>query len=402
MQFLRIDNRWSNANDLDLEVVERKGLGHPDTGADGIADAISIDFSRYCLENFDIVLHHNVDKVYVGGGHFTVDFGSVKMLKPVQVLVNGRMSNTMNGESIDIESIQKKAVENYLGHVLPHFSVSNHFHITANATQHTQRNYWYTPRKIDDVPDAVNPQANDTSLCVAHYPFSVCEQLTYALEQFFWERTPEGLKFKYPSVGQDIKVMSIRKGQHIDVTICLPIISRHVASRENYEKEVLKFQELLRQHAEDIIADTPFKVSLFVNSGKGDTLRQYMLGYGSCLECGEEGVVGRGNSTRGFISANRAHSMEAPFGKNPVYHSGRVQGFLTQHLAKAIHKELGISCSIFSLTKAEQSLVPPYTLIVQTEANIDRDALESVVDEHYLQVDYLTEILKRPAVLRQW
>ena len=91
---MRIDNNWSNANDLDLEVVERKGLGHPDTVADGIADAISIDFSRYCLEKFNAVLHHNVDKVYIGGGHFNVNFRYTVGSRPDKhFVIIGRISD---------------------------------------------------------------------------------------------------------------------------------------------------------------------------------------------------------------------------------------------------------------------------------------------------------------------
>ena len=60
----------SQYNDLEnsvFEIVERKGLGHPDSLADGLANAISVSYSKHCLKNFGYVLHHNVDKLYIGG-----------------------------------------------------------------------------------------------------------------------------------------------------------------------------------------------------------------------------------------------------------------------------------------------------------------------------------------------
>ena len=44
-----------------MEIVERKGIGHPDTLCDGAAEALSLELCRYYLEHFGRILHHNVD-----------------------------------------------------------------------------------------------------------------------------------------------------------------------------------------------------------------------------------------------------------------------------------------------------------------------------------------------------
>jgi S-adenosylmethionine synthetase len=59
---------------LGVEVVERKGAGHPDTLADGVAEAISRAYSRYCLDGFGAILHHNTDKTSLLGGAAHVRF----------------------------------------------------------------------------------------------------------------------------------------------------------------------------------------------------------------------------------------------------------------------------------------------------------------------------------------
>jgi S-adenosylmethionine synthetase len=44
---------------LDLEVVERKGVGHPDTMCDGIAEELSLMLSRRYLAECGEALHRH-------------------------------------------------------------------------------------------------------------------------------------------------------------------------------------------------------------------------------------------------------------------------------------------------------------------------------------------------------
>ena len=53
---------------LPFEIVERKGLGHPDTICDALTENLSRALSRVYLERFGAILHHNVDKVLLCGG----------------------------------------------------------------------------------------------------------------------------------------------------------------------------------------------------------------------------------------------------------------------------------------------------------------------------------------------
>ncbi|MCX7841342.1 MAG: methionine adenosyltransferase, partial [Anaerolineae bacterium] len=42
---------------LPVEIVERKGIGHPDSLCDGMAERISVEYSKWCLEHFGMILH---------------------------------------------------------------------------------------------------------------------------------------------------------------------------------------------------------------------------------------------------------------------------------------------------------------------------------------------------------
>ena len=60
---------------LPAEIVERKGLGHPDTLCDQLAEEISRELCRYYIRETGAVQHHNVDKVLLVGGGSEVGFG---------------------------------------------------------------------------------------------------------------------------------------------------------------------------------------------------------------------------------------------------------------------------------------------------------------------------------------
>jgi len=51
-----IHNDFLPPNFSSIEVVERKGLGHPDTLADGIVEATELEYARYCRENFGAIV----------------------------------------------------------------------------------------------------------------------------------------------------------------------------------------------------------------------------------------------------------------------------------------------------------------------------------------------------------
>lgn len=396
MNFLNLDTDYKDPSLLPIEIVERKGVGHPDSLADALANEVSIKFSNYCLNNFGCVLHHNVDKLYIGGGHFINNFGFYEKIKPVIVQTNGRMSNVFGDLSIDIESIQKDAISSYLFKVMPLLKQDDVV-IVPNASQCTKVPYWYTPRGIDDIPDATEPKANDTSFCVSSWPPTPSEVIAYNLERYFWSEI-DGLPIpRFPEIGQDIKVLVLRKDLELEVTLCVPTISTFTNSFQEYKEIIGKHESNLQRIAEEILHNSNLKVSVNVNQYQ----KLYMLGVGSCIECGEEGLVGRGNSINGIISSHRIHTQESWAGKNPVYHTGRVLGYLTQKLARVISTELGVKCTVSSMTRAGDSLIPPRFLGVSTDKQVDLKAVEKIVEENLLEVDYLKEILSfRPWMMK--
>src|SRR5206468_5519024 len=71
------------------EIVERKGVGHPDSVADGLAEAVSRALSKMYIERYGRILHHNTDQVEVVGGQSAPKFGGGVFLEPAYILLCG-------------------------------------------------------------------------------------------------------------------------------------------------------------------------------------------------------------------------------------------------------------------------------------------------------------------------
>lgn len=396
MKNLIIKEDYMNPNNNNIEIIERKGLGHPDSLADKLAEECSRVYSEYCMENFGCVLHHNFDKLYIGAGCFRYENGKVNMLQPVKVYLNGRASNTMNGQAIDLEALLKPVIKKYISHIMPRIDVEKELNIFINCTQNTKINNWFSPRDINDVPDAKNVFANDTSLCVAHYPFTFCENLVMETEQFFWNYVEDTYPTpKFDDIGQDIKVMLSRLNNDITLSLCIPVYMDKFNNREEYISIIQKYEKLLIDKISTIDNPYGYNIKIEINKMANGDYLTYTLCKGSCIECGEEGIVGRGNNSQGIIPAFRHHTMEAPSGKNERYHTGRVLSFLANRTVKRIYEECGVSCSMYCLTKNKNNLLDPFLMYLSVD-NYDKiEEIETIIEEEFNEKTYLPKILKR-------
>jgi S-adenosylmethionine synthetase len=82
-----------------VEVVERKGLGHPDTICDALAEALSLSLCREYQQRFGAILHHNVDKALLCGGSAVPSFGGGTVTRPIDIYLAGRASAQLEPRS---------------------------------------------------------------------------------------------------------------------------------------------------------------------------------------------------------------------------------------------------------------------------------------------------------------
>ena len=87
-----------------LEIVERKGIGHPDCICDSIMDRISVNLSQEYIKKAGMILHHNIDKSLLAAGEAETKFGGGKIKKPMLLVIGdqshvrcGRRQNSCGG-----------------------------------------------------------------------------------------------------------------------------------------------------------------------------------------------------------------------------------------------------------------------------------------------------------------
>ena len=88
-----------------VEIVERKGTGHPDTICDALAEELSRTLCRYYLDNFGLVLHHNVDKALLWGGISRTAFGGGEIIEPMEIFLSGRATSEYQGKVVPIHEL---------------------------------------------------------------------------------------------------------------------------------------------------------------------------------------------------------------------------------------------------------------------------------------------------------
>lgn len=312
-------------NELPVEIVERKGIGHPDSLCDGIASEISREYSRWCQKNLGVLLHHNFDKVQLVAGEAKSDFGSGVMIKPIRIQIAGRGTREYNGRSVPVDTLAINTARNYLKKAVRNLDIDRHVVIDCFAGHGSS-----------DLTNTVNRiKANDTSFGVAHWPHSILEHLVYETSQYL----NTNLLFLYP-IGEDTKVMGCRRGKEITLTCAVPFIGPEIHNAAKYLELKKELTEKITAFARELV---PAEITVTVdinhadNPGSGD---YYITLTGTSAECGDDGQVGRGNRVTGFIAPFRPSSLEATCGKNAISHVGLIYNVLALEIAKKLVAEV--------------------------------------------------------------
>ncbi|MEM3836142.1 methionine adenosyltransferase [Pyrobaculum sp.] len=318
-----------------VEIVERKGQGHPDYIADGISEWVSRYLSRYYLQRFGVILHHNVDKTLVVGGQAAPRFGGGEVLQPIYVLVSGRATyevRTRDGVvKIPLGPVVIQAARDW---------IKQHFRF-LDPDAHVVIDYRIGHGSADlvgiyDLGVTGVPLANDTSVGVGYAPFTPLEELVYKTERLLNSRD---FKAKYPEVGEDVKVMGVRVGKDVRLTVAAAMISRFVKDKSHY----LSVKEEVKKVIEDLAAKIApdYNVDVTVNAAdKPEFDIYYLTVTGTSAEHGDDGMTGRGNRANGLITPMRSMSLEAAAGKNPVSHVGKIYNVVAQRIADRVYKEV--------------------------------------------------------------
>ncbi len=313
-------------SELELEIAEHKGRGHPDTLCDAIAERLSRRLCREYLARCGAILHHNVDKALLRGGASRPAFGGGEVVSPIEIYLAGRATSEVNGARVPVDDLAVETAREWLGR-LHALDVDRHvrIHSLVRPGSADLVGLFESGRRAGARP------ANDTSFGAGYAPLSDLERavLAGAAELRRLAADPAS-----PEVGEDTKVMGVRRGQAIRLTVACAFVGRHLASLREYADARARVADRVGAAAAGAIGRA---VDVAVNAADDDAAgRVYLTVTGTSAEAGDDGQVGRGNRVNGLITPYRPMTLEAVAGKNPVTHVGKLYTIAAHELAAAL------------------------------------------------------------------
>src|SRR5512147_726810 len=318
--------------DQRVEIVERKGTGHPDYLCDAMMEAVSIALSREYQREFGTILHYNIDKGLLAAGSAEKRFGGGRVLKPMELIIGDRATFTAGGKKVPVADIAVDAAKGWLRKNMRFLDPDKHlkYRVVLAPGSEELTDIFARPGEVRS--------ANDTSAAVGYYPLSPTERIVLGLERHLNSRP---FKKKHPETGEDIKVMGLRTGSELDLTVAMPLISTFIGSeREYFERKELLYREMQRFVAgSEDFRSVRVHFNTLDEPGRG-LGGVYLSVLGTSAEDADSGQVGRGNRVNGLISVSRPMGTEAAAGKNPVSHVGKIYNVFSHRIAEKLYKEI--------------------------------------------------------------
>ncbi len=335
MSYLKVSKCNKLPMDLQpIEIVERKGKGHPDTITDGIMERVALELNKEYLKKFGGILHYNADKSLLSAGVTEPQFGGGRVIKPMLIVFGDRATTSFAGETIDLESIVINAAKGWIRDNLRFVDPDEHVRYQIEL-KHGSAELTDIFRRGKSVMGA-----NDTSAAVGYAPLSRTERAVLETEKFL---NSQEFKRDFKETGEDVKVMGSRSNNHLDLTIALAFVDRFISSESEYFRSKQEVLERVTSFLNDKFSDDFEKVDVHINTldAKGRGIQGvYLTVLGTSAEGGDSGQVGRGNGVNGVIPLMRPRSSEAAAGKNPVSHVGKIYNAYTHEIARKIVEEI--------------------------------------------------------------
>lgn len=386
------------------EMIERKGVGHPDTMSDELAEELSTAYSNYTLKKFGYILHHNFDKVGLLGGSSSVKFGKGFLTSPIRVLINGRVSTKFAESEIPymdlIENVIMKFFKSRFPTINPKKDLKIHNNISTKSSpgkthienkKEGTRKFWFEPRGKQDLKELSFLGSNDTSMGVGFSPLTKFEKTILELEDSFGNKI---FRKDKKWLGTDIKIMASKIRDDIDITICIPQIANFVRSEEEYKINLNIIEDYIKSFIKKYFKNSNIKV--YTNTRDDfETGELYLTAIGSSIESGDEGLVGRGNRINGLICQTKPYTMEGAAGKNPVYHIGKIYNIAAQKIADKLAKKYKAYTEVYLISQSGRLLKDPWKTVVGIEKNITSKEKEKIT------IDVKKELEKIPKITEE-
>jgi S-adenosylmethionine synthetase len=373
----------------EIEIVERKGLGHPDSLCDGIAEAVSVALCKEYLSKCGVILHHNTDKVHLAAGKSNPRYGGGEVIQPIYILLGGRATRKFNDEELAVDVIATRAAKEYLRNNVRNLDIESHVIVDCKLGGGSADLVEVFKGRAKQ--NRQMPKANDTSFGVAHAPLSEIESIALNVEQ----RVMAEYRNRERAIGEDMKVMVLREKDRITLTVGDAFVSKYVDDYDHYTAAKQRLKEYISGVAEEY---TNREITTLVNMA--DTPESvYLTVTGTSAEMGDDGAAGRGNRSNGLITPNRPISMEGTPGKNPVNHTGKIYNLLANKIADEVVEQVeGVQeACVKILSEIGRGIDDPKVATIQIlpQSDVNLGAIEAkatrITDEW---LEHITEITR--------
>lgn len=375
-----------------VEVVERKGLGHPDYICDAVAEHVSIELNRAYEREFGSIQHYNVDKGLLVAGEATPQIGGGRILKPMTFIIGDRATYEWQGKRIDIDGLVERTTAQWFESHLRFVDPSSDL-VVQNALD-------VGSPELTDIFHRKVIGANDTSAAVGYAPLSTTETLVLETERYL--NSPE-FKALFPASGEDVKVMGVRRDRELSLTVAMAFVDRFVESEQSYfatKRQILDALQDFVARRKGNLRSVSVALNTLDQPGRGLS-GMYLTVTGTSAEAGDSGQVGRGNRVNGLIALNRPMGTEAAAGKNPISHVGKIYSFLTLRIANEVYQTVpGINEVYIWLVSQigspiDQPMVASAQLVLQPGVTLASvaDKIREVVDQELNNVFTFSTLL---------
>lgn len=366
-----------------VEIVERKGLGHPDTICDLIVDKLSISLSQIYLKEFKTIPHFNIDKALLCAGETENCFGGGKILKPMLFVIGDRATYKVGRKKINLKKVIKEEVYGFLKANYRFLSEKN-FLIQNEIKPASSSLADIFQRKEKILP------ANDTSALVGYAPMTFLESLVFNLERFL---NSKFFKKQYPETGEDIKIMGYRHNQKIHLVLAVAFVDKFVKSEVDYFQKKKEVSRAIKNFlAKNYSQKITFEINALDKEGRG-IAGCYLTVVGTSADSGDSGEVGRGNRVNGIIPLNRVAGSEASAGKNCVSHVGKIYNLLSFKIAEEIYQITGKKNTVWLVSKIGQSVNQPALVSISVEDlnKEDKEKVQQIIKNNFYHIEKFIE-----------
>ena len=235
-----IDHACIDPDRLPFDAAERKGIGHPDSLADLVADTFSRSLLRRGAAASSVSIpNHWVDKVNLVGAAADVRFGGFDIHKPVDCYLFGKITDKVGDRPVPVEEIFQQVITEVLPAALGDDRMLNHLRLHVNntsgvAVDHDPR--FYRPGQCRTTSRGVLAgrvgRQRHRDLRRHEPPRTRPRTWRSQLERLI---TSDGLPAaSVPVIGTDVKVMVVRVGSTLDITAAVPFHPEPVDSWAAY------------------------------------------------------------------------------------------------------------------------------------------------------------------------